>query len=74
MSIIPVLAARVVIRKLIRAGFQYAKSHGSHQYYFHPITKRMTSVPVHGGNTIGRNLLTQIIKQAGLTIERFLKL
>ncbi len=74
MSIIPVLAARVVIRKLIRAGFQYTKSHGSHQYYLHPITKRMTSVPVHGGNTIGRNLLTQIIKQTGLTIDKFLKL
>lgn len=74
MSIIPVLAARVVIRKLIRAGFQYAKSHGSHQHYFHPITKRITSVPIHGGNTIGRNLLGQIIKQAGLTIEQFLKL
>lgn len=74
MSIIPVLAARAVIRKLIRAGFQYAKSHGNHQYYFHPITKRITSVPVHGGNTIGRNLLSKIVKQAGLTIEKFLKL
>ncbi|HEY4517162.1 MAG TPA: type II toxin-antitoxin system HicA family toxin [Candidatus Paceibacterota bacterium] len=74
MSIIPVLAARVVIRKLIRAGFRYAKSHGSHQYYFHPITKRMTSVPIHGGNTIGRNLLQQILKQAGLTIKEFLEL
>jgi predicted RNA binding protein YcfA (HicA-like mRNA interferase family) len=74
MSIVPVLAARVVIRKLIRAGFHCAKSHGSHQYYFHPITKRMISIPVHGGNLIGRNLLNQILKQAGLTIEQFLKL
>lgn len=74
MSIIPVLAARVVIRKLIRAGFQYTKSHGSHQYYFHPITKRMTTVPIHGGNTIGRKLLTQIVKQTGLTMEKFLEL
>ncbi len=74
MSIIPVLSARVVIRKLIRAGFQYAKSRGSHQYYFHPITKRLTSVPVHGGNSIGRKLLNQILNQAGITIEQFLKL
>lgn len=74
MSVIPVLTARVVVRKLIRAGFQPAKSHGSHQYYIHPVTNRMTSVPIHGGNTIGRNLLMQIVKQAGLTIERFLKL
>jgi len=74
MSVIPILTARLVIRKLIRAGFQHAKSKGSHQYYFHPITKRLTSIPIHGGNTIGRKLLTQILKQAGLTIEQFLKL
>jgi len=74
MSIIPILSALLVIRKLIRAGFQYAKSHGSHQYYIHTITKRMTSVPVHGGNTIGRDLLHKILKQAGLSIKDFLKL
>ncbi len=74
MSIIPILGARVVIRKLLKAGFQYTKSHGSHQYYIHPITKRMTSIPVHGGNTIGRNLLKKILGQAGITIEQFLEL
>ena len=74
MSIVPILAARVVIRRLIRAGFHYAKSKGSHQYYFNPVTKRMTAVPVHGSNTIGRNLLHQILKQAGLSLKEFLKL
>lgn len=74
MSIIPILSARLVIRKLHRAGFHYLKSHGSHQYYMHPITKRMTSIPVHGGNTIGRKLLKEIIDQAGITVEQFLKL
>jgi len=74
MSIIPVLAARAVIRKLIRAGFRYTKSHGSHQYYFNPITKHLTSIPLHGGNTIGRNLLKKIIDQAGLTVDQFLNL
>ena len=73
MSIVPILAAREVIRRLIRAGFRYEKSHGSHQYYMHPITKRMTSVPVHGGNTIGRDLLHKILKQAGLSLKHFLK-
>ncbi|OGG92882.1 hypothetical protein A2609_03465 [Candidatus Kaiserbacteria bacterium RIFOXYD1_FULL_47_14] len=74
MSIIPILSARLVIRKLNRTGFSYLKSHGSHQYYIHPITKRMTSIPVHGGNAIGRKLLKEIIDQAGITIEQFLKL
>ena len=74
MSIVPIFTARVVIRKLVRAGFTYAKSHGSHQYYVHPITKRITSVPIHGGNTIGRKLLKEILNQAGITVEQFLEL
>jgi predicted RNA binding protein YcfA (HicA-like mRNA interferase family) len=74
MSIVPILSARVVVRKLIRAGFRYEKSHGSHQYYMHPMTKRMTAVPLHGGNTIGRELLHEILKQSGLSLKDFLKL
>ena len=74
MSIMPILSARLVIHKLVRAGFQYIKSHGSHYYYVHPITKRMTAVPLHGGNTIGRDLLHKILKQAGLSLKEFLKL
>lgn len=74
MSIIPILSARVVVQKLVRAGFRYVRSRGSHQYYLHPTTKRLTAVPIHGGNTIGRKLLQKIIAQAGLTVEEFLAL
>lgn len=74
MSILPILAARVVIRKLIRAGFRYIGAPGSHQFYRHSVTKRTTSIPVHGGNTIGRGLLKKIIEQAGLSVKEFLDL
>lgn len=74
MSILPVLAARAVIQKLARAGFRFLYAKGSHYFFQHPVTKRMTSVPMHGGKDIGRNLLTKILKQAGLSIKDFLKL
>lgn len=74
MSILPILTTRVIIQKLIRAGFRFIYAKGSHNYFQHPITNRLTSVPVHGGKTIGRGLLSKIIKQAGLTVKEFLKL
>ncbi len=74
MSILPVLAARAIMRKLLRAGFRILYTKGSHYFFFHPHTKRMTSVLFHGGKDIGRGLLQKILKQAGLSAEEFLKL
>ena len=74
MSILPILTARVIMRKLTRAGFLYIYTKGSHYYYQHPITKRLTSVPMHAGKNIGRGLLNKILKQAGVSIKEFIKL
>ena len=74
MSIIPILTARVVIAKLLRAGFRFVYARGSHYLFKNSSTGRITTVPVHGGKDIGRPLLSKIIKQAGISIERFLKL
>ena len=74
MSILPMFTARAVMQKLIRGGFQFLYAKGSHYYFRHPVTKRITSVPVHSGKDIGRGLLTKILKQAGFTIKEFLNL
>jgi predicted RNA binding protein YcfA (HicA-like mRNA interferase family) len=74
MSILPVLAARAVMQKLLRAGFRFLYEKGSHYFFRHPITKKTTSVPMHGGKDIGRGLLNKILKQAGITVKEFLKL
>ena len=74
MSVLPILAARAVMRKLARAGFRFIYTKGSHYFFHHPLKNRITSVPLHGGKDIGRNLLRKIIKQAGLSVEEFLKL
>lgn len=74
MSILPILTARIVMQKLVRAGFRFVYAKGSHYFFRHPVTKRITSVPIHGGKDIGRNLLSKIIKQARISIKEFIKL
>ncbi|HXK39123.1 MAG TPA: type II toxin-antitoxin system HicA family toxin [Candidatus Paceibacterota bacterium] len=73
MSIIPILAAREVLRRLLRAGFRQVSQKGSHVKLRHAVTGKETEVPMHPGD-LGRNLIGKILKQAGISIERFLKL
>ena len=73
MSILPILAARVVISALLRAGFVILRQKGSHVFLKNPLTGKVTSVPLHTKD-LTRGLLTAIIKQAGLTVQQFLRL
>ena len=73
MSIVPILPAREVLLRLIRAGFRIVASKGSHIKLFNSITGKRTGVPMHPGD-LGRKLITKILKQAGISIEKFLKL
>lgn len=74
MSILPVLAARVVMTKLLRAGFVHTVTKGSHYIFRHPVTGRTTSVPFHSKRGIGRSLLKKILQQAGISVNMFLKM
>ena len=73
MSIGPQLPAHVVLRKLKRAGFEIVHQRGSHAKLHHPHSKRTVTIPMHPGD-LGKKLISRILKQAGLTIEDFLKL
>ncbi len=73
MSIVPILSARIVVRKLLRAGFVLIHQRGSHAKLWHPITKRTVTIPIHPGD-LGRKAIAGILKQAGLTVQKFLKL
>ena len=71
MSIIPILAAREVLRRLLKLGFTIVSQKGSHIKLHHPITGARTQVPLHPGD-LGRSLITQIIKQARVSVQTFL--
>jgi predicted RNA binding protein YcfA (HicA-like mRNA interferase family) len=73
MSIIPILTAVKLLKILKRAGFAISRIKGSHYFLENPITKKMTSIPMHSG-TMKKGLMMDIIKQAGISIEELLKL
>jgi len=60
------LTAKQMVRLLEKNGFIKVKSpDGSHQHFYNPITKRKTTVPIHG-EELGKGLEQKILKQAGL--------
>ena len=73
MSIIPILTAVKLLRILKKAGFLVLRIKGSHYFLEHPITRRVTSIPMHSGN-MKRGLMMDILKQAGISVKDFLKL
>ena len=63
---------REVIQKLKLEGFEfYRQAAGSHEIWFNPKTKRYTTIPNHTGD-LPEGTLHAILKQAGISIEKFL--
>ena len=73
MSRLPTLTYREVITRLRQAGFVFDRqAKGSHEIWYNPDTHRRTPVPNPPG-TIARGTLRAIIREAGLSIDDFLK-
>ncbi|KCZ71864.1 putative periplasmic or secreted lipoprotein [Candidatus Methanoperedens nitroreducens] len=69
------MTATDAIKKLKKVGFvfdRYAK--GSHEIWYNPITKRRVTIPNHPGVDIPKGTLRAIIKEAGYSIEDFIRL
>ena len=64
---------RVTGKELIRAlktvGFEVVRTQGNHHRLRHS-DSRVTTVPVHAGETIGHGLLRQILRDCDLTHEQ----
>ncbi len=74
MTRLPILNSKKIIKALKQAGFEEDIQHGSHLYFWHPIKKLRTCVPIHAGKDIGRSLLRKILTQARLSEDEFRKL
>jgi predicted RNA binding protein YcfA (HicA-like mRNA interferase family) len=72
MSRLPALTARQMVKALLKAGFLEEHQRGSHLSLCHPVTHRVTVVPMHPGD-LHRGLMKAILKQAGLSEEEFRK-
>ena len=72
MGRLAVFTCRQVTRKLRRLGFEFDRqARGSHEIWWHPATRRRTTVPNHPGD-LPEGTLSAILKQAGVTGEEFL--
>lgn len=75
MGRLPSLTTRQVIKKLKKAGFIFDRqAKGSHEIWYNPKNKRRVTVPNHPGSPLPKGTLRAIIKEAGLTVEKFLRL
>jgi predicted RNA binding protein YcfA (HicA-like mRNA interferase family) len=74
MSRMPAVNARDLIRFLKSQGFAEHRRSGSHLTLWHRGRKVALTVPVHTGCDIGRGLAVRILKDAGFTVQDFLRL
>lgn len=63
------LTGKELIRALKAAGFEVVRVQGSHHRLRHA-DGRVTTVPVHSGETIGPGLLGHILRDCDLTHEQ----
>lgn len=70
---LPRVTAADAIRVLEHAGFFFRRQSGSHKIYKNKEGKRAT-VPYHSGKILHPKILMTILRDADLTIERFLEL
>jgi len=65
MSNFPSLTPKELIKILENKGFILKRIHGSHHYYLHPATGKITVVPMHNKD-LAKGTLHAIFKQAGI--------
>ena len=73
MSKIPGLTGAKLIKALKKTGFEDIRTKGSHHFLKH-IYGRMTTVPVHRGETIGVGLLRKIMRDDDLSGDELIDL
>ena len=74
MSIVPIIKAARLIPILVRTGFRIVRQVGSHVHLEHVADRtRKVTIPMHP-KPLPKKTLFSILKQAGLTLQDFLKL
>jgi predicted RNA binding protein YcfA (HicA-like mRNA interferase family) len=74
MTLVPSLAYQAVIAGLEHAGWRVERQKGSHIRLSRLSEGKLRKLTVPAHRPIKRSTLAKIIKQAGLTVEEFLRL
>jgi predicted RNA binding protein YcfA (HicA-like mRNA interferase family) len=73
MARMPQVSARELVRFLKSQGFIEDRQ-AAHLTLRHPTRKITVTVPVHTGTDVGRGLAVRILKDAGFTVDDYLRL
>ncbi len=74
MSRMPQVTAREMARFLKSQGFVEDRQAGSHLTLWHRERNLSVTLPLHTGCDIGRGLAVRILKDAGFSVEDYLRL
>jgi predicted RNA binding protein YcfA (HicA-like mRNA interferase family) len=74
MTRMPQVTARDLVRFLKSQGFEEERQAGSHLTLWHPGRRTTVTVPVHTGVDLGRGLAVRILKDAGFSVDDFVRL
>jgi predicted RNA binding protein YcfA (HicA-like mRNA interferase family) len=74
MSRMPQVTARELVRFLKSQGFVEDRQSGSHLTFWHEERRVSVTVPIHTGCDIGRGLAVRVLKDAGFTVDDYLRL
>ena len=74
MTRMPQITALQMVRFLKAQGFVEERQSGSHLTLWHEGRQVAVTVPMHTGADLGRGLAVRILKDAGLTVDDYLRL
>lgn len=74
MSRMPQVTARELVAFLKAQGFVEDRQSGSHLTLWQATRQVAVTVPIHAGCDIGRGLAVRILKDAGFSVDDFLRL
>ncbi|MBI2900162.1 MAG: type II toxin-antitoxin system HicA family toxin [Planctomycetes bacterium] len=70
----PQVTAREIVRFLKTQGFVEDRQSGSHLTLWHEGRMVSVTVPMHPSCDVGRGLAIRILKDAGFTVEEYLRM
>jgi predicted RNA binding protein YcfA (HicA-like mRNA interferase family) len=74
MTRMPQVAAGDLLKFLKVQGFVEDRQNGSHLTLWHEERRIAITLPIHRGCDVGRGLAVRILKDAGFSVEDFLRL
>lgn len=74
MSRMPQVTARELVRFLRAQGFVNDRQSGSHLTLWHRERNVSVTIPLHTGCDVGRGLAVRILKDAGYSVDEYLRL